>query len=218
VAQEKPIGNRVFAFVEHYVYDFKCMTNTDTYIKPTDVHSPKRYWSLIHVLFDGGADLPLREDRPETSCHSLAMGRWDGNPVLAIRWNGGPENPLGNPQSRGLPTWFILPEQHWKRIYEAYNFSDEKIDFIRNFLELKRVYFVNRCPNPECRDYQGRVVHQYRMNELGGILEKAERGELKFYHIICDGFWKPDPEEKADLIAVMKPAWEHYCNRGALKQ
>ncbi len=31
--------------------------------------------------------------------------------VLAIRWNGRADAEIGNPQSRGLATWFIVPRQ-----------------------------------------------------------------------------------------------------------
>ena len=31
--------------------------------------------------------------------------------VLAMRWNGTDDNVIGNPQSRGLPTWFIVPRE-----------------------------------------------------------------------------------------------------------
>jgi hypothetical protein len=190
------------------------MTTVNTYIKPSDVHSPKRHWSLIAVLFDGGEDRPKKEDRPETSCHSIAIGLWDSAPALAMRWNGNKDNPLGNPQSRGLPTWFIVPEQHWKQILESFKFSDAKIDFALNFLNSKLVYFSSHCPNPACRDYQKPALHQYRANELGTTLDKLERNELQFYHIICDGFWKPSPEEKNDLAGVLQTAWDNY-RRGA---
>jgi hypothetical protein len=177
------------------------MTKDTTYIRPADVHAPKRHWSLVHVLFDGGQDSP-RNPSPS----SLAIGRWYNRPVLAMRWNGNEDNPLGNPQSRGLPTWFVVPEQHWKQILETehYRLSDDLINFARNFLESKRVYFLNHCPNPECRDYRKLVLHEYRMDELGTILEKLERDELKFYHIICDGWWEPSQQEKADLSAILK--------------
>ena len=64
------------------------------YILPTDVASPRAYFSLITVL-DAGA---------------LCLGRWENHPVIGIRWNGEEEGPVGTPQSRGIPTWFILPE------------------------------------------------------------------------------------------------------------
>jgi len=183
------------------------MTNDVTYIRPSEVHAPRRHWSLVHVLFDGGA--ATEENR---SPSALAIGRWNNEPVLAMRWNGNSENPLGNPQSRGLPTWFIVPEQHWKQILETgqYKFSDDKINFARNFLESKREYYLNHCPNPACPDYGKLVLHSYRTNELGERLEELKRDELKFWHIICDGWWKPGPEEKAALAAVLQPAWDRY--------
>lgn len=70
------------------------------YIPPREVISPKRQWALINVLYDEG----------EYGV-AVALGRWEGEPVLAMRWNGGTKNPIGNPQSRGLPTWFIVPSQ-----------------------------------------------------------------------------------------------------------
>ena len=64
------------------------------HIPPNGVLSPKRNWVLVTVLIDEGeGDV------------ALALGRWDGGPVLAIRWNGTSDHPIGNPQSRGLPTW-----------------------------------------------------------------------------------------------------------------
>ena len=39
------------------------------------------------------------------------MGGIENKPVLALRWNGKAGNPIGSPQSRGLPTWFIVPDQ-----------------------------------------------------------------------------------------------------------
>ena len=71
------------------------------YPRPRDVRSPRAHWALIHVLADEGEGE-----------HSVAVGLWDDQPVLALRWNGGGEDgALGNPQSRGLPTWFIVPEK-----------------------------------------------------------------------------------------------------------
>jgi len=75
-----------------------------SYVKPTAVDSPKNRWRLGQVLHDGG--------RGEWS---VAEGQWDSQgrwgDVLAIRWNGTDEAPIGNPQSRGLATWFIVPDE-----------------------------------------------------------------------------------------------------------
>jgi hypothetical protein len=69
-----------------------------TYIEPGNVTSPRRHWTLLVVL-----------DKGEAEDIALCVGRWDNNVCLGMRWNGSDENPLGNPQSRGIPTWFIIP-------------------------------------------------------------------------------------------------------------
>lgn len=78
------------------------------YTDPNTVISPKAYWRLTRVVCDGEAD-----------GWSAAEGRWSdkpyqkGRPRFALRWNGGPKSgsPIGTPQSRGHPTWFIIPEE-----------------------------------------------------------------------------------------------------------
>ena len=92
------------------------------YISPTEVISPKRHWSLITVLQDGGPG----------GC-ALALGRWENDPVLAMRWNGDNDtNPIGNPQSRGLPTWFIIPDAYVEPILGT--LRADQLTLTRNFL------------------------------------------------------------------------------------
>jgi len=92
------------------------------YLPPQSVISPKAHWQLIDVLDDQGAGEI-----------SVALGKWDDNPVLGMRWNGTTDSPIGNPQSRGLPTWFILPEGN---ISEAQikELKPEKQTLVRNFI------------------------------------------------------------------------------------
>jgi hypothetical protein len=93
------------------------------YIPPSEVVSPRQHWSLIAVLHDGG---------PGDS--ALAIGRWDNQPVLAMRWNGNDkDSPIGNPQSRGLPTWFIVPDRHVKGTLEFLSKDKDKVALARNF-------------------------------------------------------------------------------------
>lgn len=66
---------------------------------PRDVVSPKSHVSNVDVIYAGAGE----------GSWSVARLRWDGEPVLGIRWNGDGVNPLGSPQSRGIPTWFIVP-------------------------------------------------------------------------------------------------------------
>lgn len=83
------------------------------YIDPRTVRSPRNRWTLIEVLHNDGPDF-----RPEG--HSVAVGEWDSDRVLAMRWNGNDDNPgIGHPQSRGLPTWFIIPKRYNKVILET---------------------------------------------------------------------------------------------------
>src|SRR5258708_11015053 len=79
------------------------------YITPDRVISPKSSWFIRKVLYDGGPP-------GAGTGWSAAVGQWKDaehgwQEVLAIRWNGTKESPLGNPQSRGLATWFIVPPE-----------------------------------------------------------------------------------------------------------
>ena len=78
------------------------------YVKANDVRSPKGAWVLIQVLVDNG---PSTKDNGQWS---LAVGDWYGERRLAARWNGHEDtggSPAGNPQSRGIATWFIVPNE-----------------------------------------------------------------------------------------------------------
>jgi hypothetical protein len=67
------------------------------HIPPEEVVSPKANWRLIDVILDRG----------EGNC-AYALGMWDNRRCVGFRWNGDADRPLGNPQSRGLPTWTVL--------------------------------------------------------------------------------------------------------------
>ena len=68
-----------------------------SYIQPSEVVSPKASWRLVDVVLDKGAGKG-----------AYAIGMWDDRRRIGFRWNGTEENPIGNPQSRGLPTWTML--------------------------------------------------------------------------------------------------------------
>lgn len=70
------------------------------YIDPKMVMSPKTRVKNLNVLIDGGE-----------GSYSIAQMDWDNEPAIGVRWNGGEAEGLGNPQSRGIATWFILPEE-----------------------------------------------------------------------------------------------------------
>ena len=133
-----------------------------------------------------------------------------------MRWNGNRENPIGNPQSRGLPTWFIVPDEHARQIIETqhYDFSNDKIKFARDFLELKRVYFLTRCPTTSCSNFGNLVLQSYPPEKLEEYIADLERDDLKFYCIYCDQQWHPTAEEKPRLEEVLKQGLERYRTRG----
>ncbi len=96
---------------------------TTNYIRPEDVNSPKNRWSFIATL----------DAAKEDEC-ALVIGRWDGEMVLAMRWNGNDDNPIGNPQSRGLPTWFIVPKKYYPDLLGNKNLLPDKITLAHSLL------------------------------------------------------------------------------------
>lgn len=69
------------------------------YIHPQMVLSPKAGVSNLQVIYDGGEGQ-----------WSAARMNWYSSEVLALRWNG-EDGSVGNPQSRGVPTWFVVPDE-----------------------------------------------------------------------------------------------------------
>jgi hypothetical protein len=98
------------------------MTSTMTYILPDQATSPRQSWSIIKVLVAGGpGDM------------SVALGKWEGTPVIGLRWNGSDESPVGNPQSRGLATWFVVERgTYTEAIIEALPEAEKSLG--RNFI------------------------------------------------------------------------------------
>lgn len=74
-----------------------------SYIPPDEALSPRDHWKLFRVLLDQG------ESKNDEGRYSVAVGVWDGQVRLAMRWNGTKDDVIGNPQSRGYATWFIIP-------------------------------------------------------------------------------------------------------------
>jgi hypothetical protein len=67
------------------------------YIDPDTVVAPRRRLTAVEVLHNAGE-------------WSVARLEYDGEECLGIRWNGSEQEPgIGNPQSHGKPTWFVVP-------------------------------------------------------------------------------------------------------------
>ncbi len=69
------------------------------YIEPQTVCAPKASIRAVEVIYDGGSGE-----------WSVARVNWEDEDRIGIRWNGGDGPGVGNPQSRGKATWFIVPE------------------------------------------------------------------------------------------------------------
>lgn len=72
------------------------------YIDPHTVLSPRRLIGAVDVLYNDGPG-------------SWSVARLEYDHVadrIGIRWNGNEdESGIGNPQSRGKPTWFLVPHE-----------------------------------------------------------------------------------------------------------
>ena len=93
----------------------------EDYIKPENVTSPRHSWALTHVLEDGA--------KPDSYGERVAIciGRWEDTPVLGMRWNGTKDSPIGTPQSRGLPTWFIIPSRLQDAVVETLSADNQRL-------------------------------------------------------------------------------------------
>ena len=100
------------------------------HIPPDKVISPKNSWRLVDVIIDKG---------PEDCAYSIGM--WDSERRIGFRWNGSDDkdkSPLGNPQSRGLPTWTILdPDLHQAVVKLVEKLNPNKASIVRAFLAMK---------------------------------------------------------------------------------
>jgi hypothetical protein len=73
-----------------------------SYIDPQTVRSPRNRVGSVDVLYNSGP-----------GGWSVARVEYDNTPdCIAVRWNGSDgESGIGNPQSRGKPTWFVVPDE-----------------------------------------------------------------------------------------------------------
>ena len=62
------------------------------YTSPEKATSPRKNWAIIKILDPG-----------EEGNMVIAQGKWDGETVIGLRWNGTAKAPINNPQARGLP-------------------------------------------------------------------------------------------------------------------
>ena len=105
--------------------------STYSYKNPKFINSPKGVVEVVEVIYDG-------KDDP---AYSLAIIKWENTYKLGIRWNiaysewddyrkqNGQDECIGNPQSRGIPTWFVLPDD--MMFSEKFSGAMQRLDELR---------------------------------------------------------------------------------------
>ena len=73
------------------------------YVEPATVWAPKASIRSVEILYNSKPGGP--------GGWSVARVNWEDENRIGIRWNGGEGRGVGNPQSRGNATWFILPDE-----------------------------------------------------------------------------------------------------------
>ncbi|HUI85479.1 MAG TPA: hypothetical protein VL240_14730 [Candidatus Binatia bacterium] len=80
-----------------------------SYVKPEEVLSPRNsVGGIVEVIHD-----------PGEGGMSVARIIWDGDEVIATRWNGTDDRPLGTPVARGHATWLVIDEYAAAAMEEA---------------------------------------------------------------------------------------------------
>ena len=86
------------------------------YVRPDEVLSPKSsVGAVLEVIHD-----------PGEGGMSVARIIWENKEVVATRWNGNEDQPLGNPVSRGHATWFVVDDYAAAQVEEAARAAAEK--------------------------------------------------------------------------------------------
>lgn len=170
------------------------------YQNPNDIDSPKGRWKLDAVLCDTG-----------DGGWSVAEGVWDESYALGVRWNGSDWNKTsGNPQSRGKPTWFILPYELHEAVKAKALQLNESLDMLtciikkpEDFGEGAFSVTIKLC-NTAWEKLKNReivfsppsikhwlwvpIADQDTGNDYNAVI--LERGELRRAGKIINGEWK----------------------------
>jgi hypothetical protein len=98
-------------------------------MKPDKVLSPRNYWRLVDVIWDG----------PKKGTYwSMAVGYWnDGEerPVLAQRWDGLPAESNGMPISTTYAVWFVVPDETYPVLVKSPFIPAEKLPLVLSILK-----------------------------------------------------------------------------------
>jgi hypothetical protein len=100
-------------------------------MRPENANSPQDRWATHTILING----QKKGEAPNGKGWSLAVGTWEREPVLGIRWDGD-NGTAGTPQSRGCGVWFILPSEASQMLDHV---PGKKLrEFAEAFLKIKK--------------------------------------------------------------------------------
>ena len=82
------------------------------YLRPEEVLSPKSHvGGVIEVIHDPGENGMV--------VARILWGQREKVEMIAARWNGNSNRPLGNPVSRGRATWFVVDDYFAESVEQA---------------------------------------------------------------------------------------------------
>lgn len=152
------------------------------YPDPENVVSPKVAVKDVRVIYDTGE-----------GGWALAKLLWNDSEALGIRWNGNADNTIGNPQSRGIPTWFILPDEIANLVHQRIAADEFKPTVLPNVGDK-----IHLRPLPR-RVWQGK--EQERVDDVWIASEvNATRGSIKISNTATGHFLMIYPAHMQDII------------------
>ncbi len=122
------------------------------YINPETVLAPRNRIKSTEVLYNGGEGE-----------WSVARLEFDDHECLGMRWNGADGQPgIGNPQSHGQPTWFVIPDTLADIIREQVEgFGDSKhAELLSAYREMAADVKREEEAHEWCEGLAGDAIHQ----------------------------------------------------------
>jgi len=144
------------------------------YIDPNTVDSPKARWKCSKVLINTGQ-----------GGWSAAEGAFDERECLVMRWNGSDsDDSSGNPQSRGHPTWFVVPDELAGVIRREIKLLSRTNGIITCNIDRpdgydEGAYRVEAVLNPEVKDALGGVELIFSLPDLPKRMCMPEKRYLR---------------------------------------
>jgi len=90
----------------------------------------------------GGPYLVIHKNAEQR--YALVALDWDGEPKIGIRWFW---ESIGNPQSRSLPTWTVLPDDLYRVLQTHFPLNVRRAHYVGKFLagEITGGQLIKQC-------------------------------------------------------------------------